>query len=218
MLCIDSMIPVHCYTAHTSVSSSSCFARFLSPRFCYSEQKQQLEDLRIKQVIAKEQRLLTVQLGSSSTIPTSSTSTVQSVLSSQSSAAVGDGVDSVTGVASTAGSKKPPGVSNDSSLSANKMKPTALSDQSAVQSMFSSILEDCGVTTTVMPIDLLQGLGILVDAVVVPPSLVQPGVEFRIALGVYDNTGKSIVRLVASPWQLMNLDKNYIISSSVELA
>jgi hypothetical protein len=65
--------------------------------------------------------------------------------------------------------------------------------------MYNTYREECGVGVTAIPFELSKGISVLVDGVILPKSYCE-GNYYRIALGIYDNKGKSLIRLIATQW------------------
>jgi len=120
------------------------------------QQKQELQALKIQQVLAKEQRLLRLQQEDGQPGP-----------------GAGAGVPHLGSLAGFPGADS---VANGRAR------------------------EDCGVGRNPVPLDIATGITVIVDGLILPRPM-QTGGFFRVALGLFDKSGKALVRLAASKWQ-----------------
>ena len=149
------------------------------------KQKQQLEELKIQQVLVKEKRLLNLQLGQAE-----------------------EG-----GAALSPNTLLHENIGSIAANNADKSDKKSTDDASPIS--YAMIAEQSGVGTIRVPIDLVEGFLIIVDGIYIPKSCYQGRnlLEYRIALGIFDSFGKSVVRLSASSWELLQ-DNSNIISNN----
>jgi len=147
------------------------------------QQQNELEQIKMKQAIAKEQKLLNIQLAADK-------------------------------AAAVALEPPPPVVPKvDAPVEAPKTKPKSAMDLLRSEAGVVGAYGD-----SLVPVDVLKGVLVYADAVIIPKSVVALGtipppgtlagdtqheVVFRLALGIYDSKGKLLSRLGASDWQPM---------------
>ncbi len=166
-------------------------------------QRQELQAIKMKQVIAKEQRLLKMQQDGEGDGETKKNSGV----------AASGGVAGVLSTVRYQSLKEECGVGNIP-LPVDLCRGTHLSPIDCVHSSYlihnAFLLHIYATLHFIISISLpvadfsrvtfILGISVLVDGLLLAPKH-QSGGYYRVALGVYDKAGKSVVRLIATEWQ-----------------
>lgn len=141
-----------------------------------ADQAHELQSLKIKQAVAKEERLLSLQLGGSA--------------NSNSMVAGGAG----------GGSSTESGVHNMGNDGAANVQSSLQPAQPGISQHHQLIKEEAGVGCFPLPMSVIKGAIAIADGLIISKDQ-QRGDEFRLAMGVYDRKGRPVVRLIATEWQ-----------------